>query len=432
VVRGYLGFCHHLLAVPGPDLGLWVFADPGLFVWFLSYLRARKVGREQVLKQISVARKVADFLKAEARDDPDTDKHVARLDLWLQRLSAQISATMPVAEMPALPEHNKTRAWAAASLAKSLCLIREDLDVTGSISKRTAIFNEQAVVVGWVVGIAMPPMRLDFIKNVPHPKFNGMGCQDPDCLHRLGSRWCPGNRLTVHGGGLGDLSPTESEEEAEEEERERAGPSSHRDCPVLAPGTVSIHVAHGKNDRRSSKSSYNVNVRVTPSDFQICLLVHVRAGRQLLTQESGDEGRSLLRLFVTTHAGRAFDDVTFNQFWHKAMRDTEAAVFGVGPFPPSQGRSSFVEAYTDLGGGAEPEFWEGAAAIMGNTTDQWRASYNPSHKQRAADATLAAYSEFSKRRRIIPPGASGRPEGEGGAGAGGGTGSLPGWPRARG
>jgi hypothetical protein len=399
VLRGFLGFCHNLMGTAMADLGLWVFTDPELLAWFLAFLQARGVGREQIIKQISVARKVADFLKAEAHDDPATDKHVADLDRWLQRLSSQLSALLPSPDMPVLPESHKLRRWSETTLSEAGSLVRQDLAYAGAISKRTATFVQQAVVIGFVVGTALPPLRLDFLKTVPHPKFNHLGCMDPDCLLRACGRACRGNRLNVRGGGI-DSSPTVSDEEADEAEWESRYASA-RSSP-LAPGTVSLGILHGKNDRRPNRSSYQLEIPVPsgPTAFSECLLVHIRAGRPLLTQEGGEDNAKM-RLFVTCKSGMAFSDVTFVQFWHKAMRDTRAEAFGVPPFPPSKGRSSFVEAFTDLAGGVEPEFREGASAIMGNTPSQWNASYNPSRRQRSADAAIGIFGAFAARQRTM-------------------------------
>jgi hypothetical protein len=392
VIRGYIGFCSNLLLVPDGDVSLDLFLDPGKIAWFLSYLKARGAGRDQILKQVSVARKVADFLKAESMGDSALGEHVAALDMWLQRLSSQLSASMPPPEQQALPPNHTLRKWSDNTLLQSVRMIEEDLRSAGSISKRTAIFNEQAVIVGLVVGNAVPPVRLDVIKNLPHPKHRELGCLDDDCLRRAHGQRCAGNRLTVQGGDIGEVSPTGSYDG-----------SGHGDGGVsnpLGPGTVTIHILHGKNDRRPTKSTYEVDVPLPEGDLSTCLRVHIREGRKIMTQENGED-KAKMRLFVTTRSGHAFNDVTFVQFWHKAMRDTKSDKFGIAPFPPSQARNSFVEAYTDVGGGAEPQFWEGASAIMGNTTGQWRSSYNPSRRQRAADAALGTYAEFTGRQRTM-------------------------------
>lgn len=402
VLRGYLGFCHHLRDVPLADLSLSAYLDPSHVAMFLSFLQDRGAGREQIIKQITVARKVADFLRAESRGDVDTTEHVAALDQWLQRLSAQLSASMPPPELPNLPKNHALRLWAETGLLRALQQAREDIRVFGCITRRTAIKLEQACLVATCVGVALPPLRLDFAKTVLHPQFNHLGCQDPDCLSTACGRWCPGNRITVHGcDALGDRSPTESEEEEEEAIWEKGGPSSRRVDP-LAPASVTIHIVHGKNDRRSCRSKYNVSVKVPPGPYRDCLVLWTLEGRPLLTQHNGDGPKAAnRRLFVTTHAGTAFNHTTFDHFWHKAMRDTRAGDFGILPFPPSQARKSFVEAFTEMGGGAEPEFFEGASAIMGNCEDQWKATYNPSRRQRQADATMWAYDQFSERQRSL-------------------------------
>ena len=65
-------------------------------------------------------------------------------------------------------------------------------------------------------------------------------------------------------------------------------------------------------------------------------------------------------------------------------------------FPPSLARKSFVEWYT-LEYGEEPEMWDGAADIMGNSVRKWREVYNVSHKKRRMQKTVYRFSaEHSK------------------------------------
>ena len=107
------------------------------------------------------------------------------------------------------------------------------------------------------------------------------------------------------------------------------------------------------------------------------LLAHIIGGRQLMTLERAVPSN---RLFVNDR-GRPFNDSTFDHYWQKAM--TTAAPFGLKYFPPSKARTIFVEEYTSVHN-EEPDMWDGAAALMGNSVEQWRATYNPSRKRRLA------------------------------------------------
>jgi hypothetical protein len=67
-------------------------------------------------------------------------------------------------------------------------------------------------------------------------------------------------------------------------------------------------------------------------------------------------------------------------------------------FPPSLARTMFVEDYTSEYG-VPPEFWDGAAAIMGNSVAQWGQSYNPSKIRRLAQRAVNAHAAYVEQRR---------------------------------
>ena len=115
------------------------------------------------------------------------------------------------------------------------------------------------------------------------------------------------------------------------------------------------------------------------------LLTHIKQGHEIITQAKGDK---MVRLFVTSKGNAFKDPSNFTQYWENLMRQVDTK--GQAYFPPSLARTMFVEEYTGAHG-AEPDYWDGCAAIMGNTPSQWRASYNPSRKRRAASQAVAAY-----------------------------------------
>ena len=408
VLRGYMGFCLHLMGVSKTTLGLSCYLDPVMFSKFLSYLLGRGAGRDQIIKQISVARKVADFLRAESMFDEDLKRHVAALDQWFQTLITQLHHSLPPPPVPILPKNHVLRAWAEAGLEDCVIQIKEDIRRMGTISFPTAKFLQYRLLVAAVVGVAHPPCRIDVIKHLIHPQYNSLGCQDQDCLHRARKQFCPGNRVTVRGAGVsGDQTPTLSEEEEEELIWEEGGAPSARFASIdpLASGTVTLHIVHGKNDRRSCKSQYNVSFDFPQSDYTFCWLVWARLGNPLMTAQKGTGKLGSNKRMFVTNTGLGFNDVTFCQYWKEAMSDTRALEdFGQIYFPPSKARTSFVEAFTEVGGGAEMDLdadeREGAAAIMGNTEEQWRANYNPSFRQRQVDATMAGFHKFAERQRM--------------------------------
>jgi len=48
--------------------------------------------------------------------------------------------------------------------------------------------------------------------------------------------------------------------------------------------------------------------------------------------------------------------------------------------------------------------WEGAAFVMGNSTKQWQASYNPNHKRRAIQGAVGAHASFTSQLMTKPLG----------------------------
>jgi hypothetical protein len=115
------------------------------------------------------------------------------------------------------------------------------------------------------------------------------------------------------------------------------------------------------------------------------LLVHIEEGREMFN--NGDDESP--QLFVT-NVGNTFNDSTFVHYWSSLMRT--ASAFQIQRFPPSVGRTIFIEDYSSC---QHPDKWEGAALIMGNTPNQWRASYMPSKKQRLVQAAVDNHAAYS-------------------------------------
>jgi hypothetical protein len=121
------------------------------------------------------------------------------------------------------------------------------------------------------------------------------------------------------------------------------------------------------------------------------MLTHIKQGHQILTQGKGDK---MVMLFVA-RSGKEFSGCTFVHYWTQLMKTVNTR--GQEYFPPSMARTMFVEEFT-AAHGSEPDTWDGCAAIMGNTTAQWRASYNPSRRKREARRAVSAFS--AKRARV--------------------------------
>lgn len=195
----------------------------------------------------------------------------------------------------------------------------------------------------------MPPLRLDFIKHLTHPSHSSR-CLDRDCIER----GCKGNRLEV----LDD--PTS----------EHGGKG------------VKVHVVHGKNDKRLAKACYNINFSIPHGDLLKLLLTHITVGHEVMSK-----GKVIKRMFFSC-SELPFSNATFIHYWEKLM-SWDARDFGLQYFPPSAARKIFIEDYTALHG-AEPDMLDGAAAVMGNTVKQWKASYWPSRRRRLAGMVVAA------------------------------------------
>ena len=154
--------------------------------------------------------------------------------------------------------------------------------------------------------------------------------------------------------------------------------------------SISCDILHGKTDR---KCDMQLSFQVPDGDFAFLFLVHMDEAHIILTQENAQAAER--RLFVSRY-GRAFNNVTFCHYWKTTMQRTAKHI---KYFPPVAARTIFVEAFTDRDGGVATEFWDGAAAVMGNSTRQWAASYNPSKRLREASHTISNYGAFAQKQQ---------------------------------
>ena len=131
-----------------------------------------------------------------------------------------------------------------------------------------------------------------------------------------------------------------------------------------------------------------------PGPITKLFLAHINEAHKVLTIPQGGSDQ-MVRLFARS-TGRAFDNSSFDQYWAKLMRDVDT--LGQAYFRPSDSRTQYIEYVTGATGLA-PEFWDGIANIMGNSKQQWFASYAPSRKRRQAQDAVGAHTEA--RRRLI-------------------------------
>lgn len=209
-----------------------------------------------------------------------------------------------------------------------------------------------------VSGTYFPPLRLDLIKHLPHPNHSSE-CLDPDChVHD-----CKGNRFVV------EDDPTSE-------------PIWH-----LGGKRIMLHVVHGKNDKRIVKASHDISFFIPHGDFFKLLMAHIMFGHDVISM-----GMPIEELFFSCGMMR-FSNATFTQYWEKLM-GWDGSTFGLSYFPPSFARKIFIEDYMATHG-AEPDMLDGAAAVMGNTVKQWKASYMPQRRKRLASmAVVARHAEI--------------------------------------
>ena len=277
------------------------------------YLVARGVRIGHINKHIGVARKVNNFLESGAAEESDVRKHAERMDAWLGRLEAQLSAAIPNqrAGQGEAPDIGLTWEWTRRFAERTLTSIERELDSTGQIGYNTAWNNQMALVGLLVCGTEAPPCRLYHIKTMLHPNFNGkFDCSDPDC----NISGCLGNRLEVvykEGyGPVADIPADEAEvgdwggdddgagqEECGYSSADVGGPAGGHTAATGEEGATAVEsvqgpwhfnwgcvdvrnvLVHSKNDRRgpSSELSY-----VLPEGILTkLLLTHIYQGHEV-------------------------------------------------------------------------------------------------------------------------------------------------------
>jgi hypothetical protein len=227
VILGYLGYVRAYFAVPLPQLGLCAYADPAQFAQFVAYLRARGVSKGQLLKHVSLARKINDFLKSGSAATADQVAHAAKMDTWLGTLEAQLNSAIPAARRDAMPEATTVWQWVRRLVDDALWSVDADILACGNITYRTAFGVQRALIAALVTGLYIPPCRLNLLKTWVHPRYNGrLSCTDPDCQFDE----CGGNQLQV-------LAVEDPEELAANDEVRGSG------CWVFGGGDACLRVA---------------------------------------------------------------------------------------------------------------------------------------------------------------------------------------------
>lgn len=191
---GFLGYTASYNNLGPTAITLDLYANPKFLARFIGYLKAREVQIGQINKHIALARKVNDFLQSGSSPDSPARVHAQRIDNWLAKLEAQLSASMPQKAKIGAPDIETTWEWVGELCESALDAIDNDMCHDGSLSYDTAWTVQQAVLAAINTGCFCPPPRIFVLLSLIHPKYNGrIACQDRDCIFND----CSGNHIKV-------------------------------------------------------------------------------------------------------------------------------------------------------------------------------------------------------------------------------------------
>ena len=368
-IKAYLGYIVNIKGtVFAEDASVTVYSSPTSFIYFIAYLKARGVQRGHIIKHISLARKVNNYLISGSATTPQQIKHGENMETWLARLEVQISATMPKEPKSFVPSLKNLYLWVDDLIDGAKELTSADMDTMGTLTARSAWQNQAALLAALTVGRFQPPIRLSIERSLLHPSHatNSDGrrgqlkvCLDPDCR----TTGCLGNRLVV----VGDAPDWGSD--------------------VADTRVIQFIAPHHKTERRGFSA---ISFDLPEGIFTKLLLLHIDHGHRILTQYTGD----YMPFLFSTRMGKQFSACNFTQYWGILMKSAKDIPY----FPPSLARTSFVDSYTSVFG-EEPEAWEGAATVMGNTVKMWNEMYNPLKRGREAQAAVDRHEGFADKVR---------------------------------
>jgi len=110
-IRGFLGFLS-LRAHINISSGILLYWNPQYIAMFVSFLLARGVSKGQVIKHISVARKVGKYLGTTSKVGAE-ELHSRKMDEWLATLERQVGVVLPSPhkDPDAYPAAAKVHQW---------------------------------------------------------------------------------------------------------------------------------------------------------------------------------------------------------------------------------------------------------------------------------------------------------------------------------
>jgi hypothetical protein len=368
LLRGYLGFVASFKEPNIQNVDLTAYANPGHIADFVAYLIARRVGKGHILQHMALAKKIVAYLQADP-EHSSLRSFLLNMQDWLGIVEKQVSASLASrSTVKATPDADDLFAWARAKATAAWSAVEADrANLDGRITFATARGVHDALLVAFVTGAFIPPCRLNFLKQINRPDLGAaIGCDDPDCQIRD----CKGNRFEI-------VCFQEGPDET----------------PTYRVRSI---VVHGKNDRRPRPC--NVQYLLPEGDLTNLLLAHIDQGHETLTAPYG----GCPRLFVSANA-KPFSDSLFCNYWNTITnRCPFAPMNNVFQFPAAAARTAFVEDFTGARG-VQPEFWDGAAVIMGSSTKQWtEAAYRPGKRSAEAHQTLRVYEGYVTKRIAVP------------------------------
>ena len=296
------------------------------------------------------------------------------MQVWLARLQEQLAASLPKEPKSIIPPLDQLYFWVDELVLGAELCCQADLQQMNCLTWQSAWQNEVSIITALVVGRFIPPIRLEILRTLVHPSTLTDGvkgqCKDRDCRDRR----CLGNHLRV-------IIPPPPD----------GSSAVGLDGQHQMQRYIRFRAPHHKNDRRGFAA---IEFDLPLGQLTQRLLDHMDYGHKVLAQTSG---KSVLQrgelppsnLFLSRQ-GNPFSPATFCQFWMAIMKEQSEIKY----FPPGLARTSFVDSYTSEYG-EEPELWDGAATIMGNTTKTWKAHYNPRDRLRAAQHAANVHAAFA-------------------------------------
>ena len=194
-VRAFLGYVSKYYHVPASYLSISEYKDPSRVMHFVAYLNARRARKGHILNHLSIARKINVYLASQLPEESPELPHAGAMDAWLGTLIHQYNLSERNPVKTNFPEATALWVWSDGLTDLALFSIDLDFGESGQMGPVSARFVQEAIIASLVTGRELSPFRLDFVKNVLHPRHNDHApCSDRDCREPLN---CIGNRVEL-------------------------------------------------------------------------------------------------------------------------------------------------------------------------------------------------------------------------------------------